>query len=150
MEMFRRIHCNPYRSSMNGMTLIEVLIVVAIIGIIAGIAYPSYGEHVKAAHRKQAIADIVKIQLQLEQDYSSGYVSTTVATNTGACKSTFCETDTDRYAITVTIPSSSDSYTIAAVPQSASGQDTDKCDSSTYTKLELDETGNGTPSACWE
>ena len=46
----------PSRLS-NGFTLIELMIVVAIIGILAAIAIPQFSEYTKKAEDKAAIAD---------------------------------------------------------------------------------------------
>ena len=40
----------------NGFSLIEVMIVVAIVGILAAIAYPSFAQYVERARRKDATA----------------------------------------------------------------------------------------------
>jgi type IV pilus assembly protein PilE len=54
----------------NGFTLIELLIVVAITGILAGIAYPSYAEYVKRAHRADITGLLTDTAQQLERFYS--------------------------------------------------------------------------------
>jgi prepilin-type N-terminal cleavage/methylation domain-containing protein len=38
----------------NGFTLIELMIVVAIVGILSAVAYPSYAEYVRRGHRADA------------------------------------------------------------------------------------------------
>jgi type IV pilus assembly protein PilE len=54
----------------NGFTLIELLIVLAITGILAGIAYPSYTEYVKRAHRSDITGLLTDTAHQLERFYS--------------------------------------------------------------------------------
>src|SRR5574340_1722494 len=71
----------------NGFTLIELMIVVAIIGILASIAWPSYVEYVKRGHRAAAQAemmDIANLQQQLLLANRSYAADTATAwTNTG-------------------------------------------------------------------
>ena len=52
----------------RGFTLIELMIVVAIVGILAGIAYPSYMDHVRKGNRAKAQAFLMDVA-QRQQSY---------------------------------------------------------------------------------
>lgn len=55
----------------TGMSLIELLIALSIVGILVGIAYPSYRQHVLQTQREQAQMDMTLIALQLEYYYGN-------------------------------------------------------------------------------
>ncbi len=125
--------------------MIELLIAVAIVGILGAIAYPSYTNHVIKAHRVTAIADMTKIQLEIETLYTGNYAS--AAENIisgGTCL--FCDTDTSRY--TLAISASSTTYAIQAEPLSQ--QVNDECLNSITDILELHHSGASEPEACWK
>ena len=55
----------------NGFTLIELMVVVSIIGVIAGIAYPSYLKSMQKGRRAEAKAELTRLSQALERCYSS-------------------------------------------------------------------------------
>ncbi len=55
----------------NGFTLVELMIVVAILAIIATIAFSSYRRYVLEVNRKAAIAYINDLGQQLERQYTN-------------------------------------------------------------------------------
>lgn len=55
------------RAHERGLSLIELLIVIAVVGILAGIAYPSYTDRVKSAARTEAVGMLFETALLLER-----------------------------------------------------------------------------------
>ena len=130
----------------KGVTLIELLIVIAVIGILTAISYPYYQQYILEGYRSQAMADMIKVQLTLEHSYSQkGRYDFSVISN-GRCS--FCETAPNRYRLLIDSSGAGmDNYKISAVPQSATGQDADICGT-----LTLNAAGVGTASGnenCW-
>lgn len=54
----------------RGVTLLELLIVVVIIGILASIAYPSFQEHIRKTRRADGKAALMQTAQQLERCYT--------------------------------------------------------------------------------
>ena len=131
----------------KGFTLIELMITVAVISILAAVAYPSYQEHVRKSRRAEAQSVLMNIgtrQQQMLLDTRS-YAATSAALNVAVPPQV-----TANYTITVSAPASTPpSFTATATPQGS--QLNDKCGT-----LGVDHTGaktavkNGNAqTGCW-
>ncbi|WP_394250672.1 type IV pilin protein [Vibrio profundi] len=143
--MIRKNGCNTNKRKVKGMTLVELLIVVAILASLAAIAYPNYANHVLRSQRTVALADLAKIQLQIESNYQTNYISAAEGLiSGGTC--TFCEIDTLRF--TLSISSSLTAYTVIADPLGA--QEQDPCLELSTDKITLSHAGIQAPNDCWK
>ncbi|ANQ20778.1 prepilin-type N-terminal cleavage/methylation domain-containing protein [Vibrio natriegens] len=143
--MIRIYCCNRNKIRLSGMTLIELLIAVVIVGIISAIAYPSYTNHVIKSHRTVALSDISRIQLALETSYDGGYDWSSIISG-GNCA--ICDSDSDRFTFSI-VSSATTAYTITATAKSDLGQDEDSCFPSGVNALKLTATNVESPSTCW-
>lgn len=124
----------------KGFTLIEVMITVAIIGILAAIAYPSYQQHVLRTHRTAAQACLVELAQWMERYYSArmSYVGAVLP-------STSCQTDlSSRYTFSLDGTPTATAFKLRAVPIGAQVADT--C--GTVTLDQLDRREAAQPN-CW-
>ena len=142
------VHGNKQRER-RGFTLIEIMIVVAIIAIMASIAVPSYLESVRRSNRAEVVATLLEASNWLQRGFTinNTYVGATTATLQAAGFGASPKSGTAKYNLSLTAASTTATgYSLVATPVGTA----DKC--GTFT---LDETGKRSVSGsasvadCW-
>lgn len=110
----------------TGFSLIELMIVVAVVGILAGIAYPAYQEQVASSRRATAMGDLQSLAQALERHFNAN--DTYVGSGTvGGAPSVFpSESPVDggvKYYDLTTQTLSATGYTLRATPKGAQAGD---------------------------
>lgn len=121
----------------QGFTLLELMVAVAVIGILASIAIPGYQNYVRGARRAEAQADMLKIQLGLEKWRASNNTYTSTLSSVGF-------TDTNPYYQYSITNNTGSAYTINAQAQGSQNSDTG------CTGLSLDQGNTKLPAGCWK
>lgn len=142
---FARMGSRAMHKDERGVTLIELMVVVVIVGILAAVAYPNYRDHVTRSKRTEAKAALLQIATNQERHYLNHNQYTTDLTNLGFPVADNYLTDSEAYVVRVT-GANANSYTAQAVYQEGGAED-GRCN--TFT---INETGDKTSSPntdCW-
>lgn len=112
----RKNHIETYDE--QGFTLIELLIVVAIIGILAAIAYPSYQGYIERGHRADMMSEMHNIASTIEsRKIAKGKYSSVATTD---LVDDYPSTGTALYTVTLIPNPLTSQWTISAIPKSNS------------------------------
>lgn len=127
----------------NGFTLVELLITVAIIGILVSVAFPSYTDFVARSNRTEAQRELLRIANLQEQLYVDTRAYASDMKKLGLNADPFI-TENGYYSIDAALANGGFVLTATALEPQKSN------DSSCQT-LSVSETGKKLPaSACWE
>lgn len=142
----------------NGFTLIELLIVVAIIGILAGIAIPSYQDSLVKSRRADVKAALLELSVFMERLYTTTGVYNpnnaaptlpfNITPKTSFVSDVVCNPATSKGNYCLTVTATANSFILTATP-------TNKVPDPKCGVLTLDNTnsktksGTGTLADCW-
>lgn len=135
----KKLKVDPYRN--RGFTLMELMIAVAVVGILAAIAYPVYTKQIIKGNRASAQAYLMDVA-QREQQYlldSRSYAATEAALGTST------PTDVSKYymiSITATAGAIPPTFTVTAAPRAGTAQAGD-------VTLSINEANVKSPSGYW-
>lgn len=140
------------KSGQKGVTMIELLVVMVIVGILAAIAIPTYRAYVIRSNRSEAKTALLATAQNLERCYTN---STPYAYNSATCTAAVTLPLTiagGNYVISAgAVADAATMYTLVATPQGAQTADT-QCASFSLTQAGIQTvtgTYSATPLECW-
>jgi type IV pilus assembly protein PilE len=138
------------RTTQSGVTLMELLVVVAIIGILASIAIPTYRQYAIRTNRSSAKIALSQTAQSLERCYNN---STPYAYDSAICAAAVplpFNTQDGFYTISGVV--NAQDYTLTATPQGGQAQDT-RCANfvlNSANQRTVSGSLSATPNECWQ
>ena len=126
----------------KGMTLVELMIVISIIGILGAVAYPAMTSYLKAGERADGVSALLELAQKMEKYYlvNDSYASASITTLMGSAKS-----KEEKYDLAFEGTPDAYGYVLKATPV-----DTDpECGSLTLSSIGEKDTSTSSADLCW-
>lgn len=133
------------RKITSGFTLIELIIVIAIIAILVGIAYPSYVESVRKGSRSDAKAELNDVAQRLQRCFTAYSVYNNTGCGVATTYGSAVTSKEGLYSVSAVITATT--FTLTATP--IGKQATDTCGNLTLTNTGLRGATGGSVDECW-
>lgn len=135
-------------------SLPELMVTVAIVGILAAVAIPSYAEYMRGARRSDATVSLIDLAARMERRYTrtGSYAGATIAAGGDTDVLDSADTPGGFYRLSVVESgTTATAFTLKATRDPAAAQaGDDECGDFTLTDLELRGiTGSGSVAQCW-
>jgi type IV pilus assembly protein PilE len=136
----------------SGFTLIEIMIVLAILGILAAIAIPNYNQSVLRSRLQEATGQLTDWQARMEQYFQDNRSYADAAGNCGAPAPTAPQVTYFTYTCTLANNNTSFTLTATSVGAKVGGQDGDyvfTLNESSLRRTTAFRGATGLPLNCW-
>lgn len=143
--MTQNPHHTPTRKS-NGFTLIELMITVAVIGLLAAVVFPSYQSQVRKSRRADAVQALAQLQQGQERFRANSPVYGATLANAGIVNAT---TTGGYYTLAITTGSATATGYIATATAVAGGSQAKDTGCTVLTTTVTNGSANNEPPNCW-
>ncbi len=143
------------RNTNSGFTLIELMVVVAILGIIISIGYPAYTDQVRKSRRAEGMGELLELADRMERHDSdqSTYDQTLGGADMTAAALWKSTTTNGYYTLSIDAGTTNVAFTARAAPTTKGKQNQDKCGTfivnSQGTKSLTGQASGYTNESCW-
>lgn len=147
---------NSVKARNRGFTLIELMIAIAIVGILTMVAYPSYQDSIRKSRRADGIAAALGIQVAQEKFrgscrfYAGAIGGADSCAGTAALSTVAGNTTSNEsyYLLSISGTSTGNAYTILITPTGSQAADTD-CNPMSLAFSATNPLGLKSPADCW-
>ncbi len=136
----------------NGFTLIELMVTVAIVGILAAIALPAYTSYINQANRSDAKAVLLENVQFLERNYTENNKYHQTSSGTAITLPVYVSPESGTTLYNISAPTlTATTYTLTATPDSSGRMADDECGSLSINQLGQKSVSGATLDAntCW-